>query len=61
MTALANDLLTKKDCAALLHVTERTIDNLRERGQLPFVKLGAIVRFRRSDIEGVLEANSHRG
>lgn len=51
-------LLTKKQVAALLGVTARTIDNWCRAGILPFIALPAGKRFRRSDLEAFLRDRS---
>jgi len=49
--------LTIKELAKYLNVTERTIYNLLERGELPGFKVGANWRFRREDINKWIEQN----
>ena len=44
-------LLTREQTAGLLNMHERTIDRLRARGELPALRIGGLVRFRRSDVE----------
>lgn len=44
-----------KDLAKYLNVTERTIYNLLERGDLPGFKVGASWRFRKEDIDKWIE------
>jgi excisionase family DNA binding protein len=50
-----NSLLTKKEVAEFLRVSERTIDRLTEIGALKFFKIGGVKRFGRADIESFLE------
>jgi excisionase family DNA binding protein len=45
---------TKKQLAAFLGVSERTIDRLRRSGLLKAFKLGRLVRFRQEDVEEFL-------
>lgn len=54
----SNELLTPKEAAALLKVPVGTLANWRvyDRGWLPFVKLGRLVRYRRADIESFVSA-----
>ena len=40
-----NELLTKKELAKWLKVSQRTIDRLRSEGKLTALKVGAAVRF----------------
>jgi len=49
--------LTIKELAKYLNVTERTIYNLLERGELPGFKVGANWRFRKEDIDKWIEQN----
>jgi excisionase family DNA binding protein len=49
--------LTIKELAKYLNVTERTIYNLLERGELPGFKVGANWRFRKEDIDKWIEEN----
>lgn len=41
------EILTKKEVAALLKVSERSIDLWRQRDGLPTVKIGQVCRFYR--------------
>ena len=52
--------LTIKELAKYLNVTERTIYNLLERGELPGFKVGANWRFRKEDIDKWIEENKKR-
>ena len=49
--------LTIKKLSKYLNVTDRTIYNLLERGELPGFKVGANWRFRREDIDKWIEQN----
>jgi len=49
--------LSIKELAKYLNVTERTIYNLLERGELPGFKVGANWRFRKEDIDKWIEQN----
>lgn len=49
--------LTIKELAKYLNVTERTIYNLLERGELPGFKVGANWRFRKEEINKWIEQN----
>ena len=45
-------LLTQKQCAELLRLSERTLERLRVSGTGPkFVRMGRSVRYRQSDVE----------
>ncbi len=54
---MAEPALTIKELAKYLNVTERTIYNLLERGELPGFKVGVNWRFRREDIDKWIENN----
>jgi excisionase family DNA binding protein len=56
MTATPQDLWTTREVAKFLHVSLKTIFNLRKKG-LPFVQLGGAVRFVPQEIRAYL-ANS---
>jgi excisionase family DNA binding protein len=48
-------LLTKKEVAALLRVTNRTVENLTNRGVIPKITLGTkMVRYPEDDIRSML-------
>jgi excisionase family DNA binding protein len=49
-----DDLLTTGEAAVLLRSSRQHVVDLCERGELPFVKVGAHRRLRRSDIDGLL-------
>ncbi len=52
----ADQLLTKQEVADWLRVDLNTIDRMRERGDLPTVRVGPrLVRFRRADVLRLLE------
>jgi predicted DNA-binding transcriptional regulator AlpA len=44
-------LLDKKAAAGILGISTVTLDRLRQAGQLPYRKIGALVRFLPEDIE----------
>ena len=53
----ASQLLDKSEIAALMNCSERHLDRMRAAGQMPApVRLGALVRFRRTEIEGWIAA-----
>ncbi len=47
-------LVTRREAARLLAVTERHLQNLERDGVFPVVRLGASVRYRRADIDAVI-------
>lgn len=58
-----NDLLTPREVAEALGVSVRTLAVWRceRRYDLRYVKVGACVRYRRSDLERFLEQRTHGG
>lgn len=56
MTDKMPDLLTKKDVAEWLSCSVRSVDTLRVTSGLPYILLGRLVRFRRSDVQEWLAA-----
>lgn len=51
-----NDLLTVSEAAALLRWSPATIYTKASRRQLPTVKVGRSLRFRRADLEKIVKA-----
>jgi excisionase family DNA binding protein len=51
MNAEENDLLTKRQLIDAFRVSLSTVDRWIRRNAIPYVKLGAQVRFLRSDVE----------
>jgi len=50
-----HDLLTKREAARYLRVSEPTLDRLRKQGELHAVKVGCQIRFRiREDLQSYL-------
>ena len=47
-----HEVMTIEEVAEYLRVSERTVDDWAQKGQLPGAKLGEIWRFKRSDVEG---------
>lgn len=53
-------VLTIKQIAEYLNVTERTIYNLLQRGELPGFKVGMAWRFRKEDIDKWIQRNMNK-
>jgi excisionase family DNA binding protein len=53
--------MTKKALAARLTVSEKYLDKLVSAKEIPFIKLGKLVRFRFKEIEKWLHERSHNG
>ena len=51
-------LLSPREAAAYLGVTERQMRRLREEGLLAFVKVKGLYRFKFEDLEAFIEANT---
>ena len=45
------------ELAAMLKVSRRSLQDYRNNGTIPFIRLGGKILYRRSDIERVLEKN----
>ena len=43
-------ILSRKETAELLRLTERSIDAMRKSGKLPHFRIGGSVRFHRDDV-----------
>ena len=52
-------LLDIEGAAHMLGTTVRHLRRLRSENRIPYVKLGGKLRFRRADLIGFIEANSH--
>lgn len=46
--------LTTKEAAKALQVTPRTLQNYRDRGEIPFTQFGREIRFKAEDIQSFL-------
>jgi excisionase family DNA binding protein len=55
---MSDELLTPDDVAELLDVSPQTLASWRTTGryELPFLRIGRLVRYRRSDIEEFLDS-----
>ena len=49
--------LTNRDVSERLHISLRTLQEYRDSGLLPFIKLEGKILYRASDIEKLLESN----
>lgn len=56
-----NPLLTVKELAQMLNLSERTIHKFIHEDYIPHIKLGHSVRFRQRDIEVWLAKRTHVG
>ena len=53
---MPDDFLTVREVATLLKVSDKTVRRVMARGELPSFRVGAQVRFRRTDIEAWVDA-----
>jgi excisionase family DNA binding protein len=58
---MESDFMTVKDLSAYLNMKEKTIYKLAAEGTLPGFKLGGSWRFRLSEIEAWIKAQSNQG
>ncbi|MCR4801092.1 MAG: helix-turn-helix domain-containing protein [Bacteroidales bacterium] len=59
--SLSDDWLDNQDVTMQLHISLRTLQELRSKGVIPYTKLGNKVYYRRADIENLLKANFNYG
>lgn len=57
---MRDDILTIREVAEYLKVTERTLYRLAQEGKIPAFKVGASWRFKRADIDAWIEAQKPR-
>ena len=50
------DLLTRKEAMEYLRISRGTLDRMMRRRDLPFIKMGKKVLFRKADIDRFLES-----
>lgn len=57
---IPNQMLSNRDAAAYLGVAESTLNNWRWHGkrELQYVKIGRIVRYKKSDLDEFISSNS---
>jgi len=53
---LERDLFTRKEIMEYLRISRGTLDRMMKRRDLPFIKLGKKVLFRKQDIDRFLES-----
>ena len=49
-----DQLITKREVAKLLAVSERTIDRVMARGKITKIKVGGCIRFKLSEVKEVI-------
>ena len=53
-------LMTTREAARALSISERTLWSLTQRGEIPCVRLGRLVRYDRNDLVAAIEALKSR-
>ena len=48
-------LLTTQEVAAILNCTTRTLQNLRDRGEISFIRVGRLIRFSEEQVQEYLD------
>ncbi|MCQ2606273.1 MAG: helix-turn-helix domain-containing protein [Bacteroidales bacterium] len=56
-TKLSDNWIDNQDVTTQLHISLRTLQELRTRGVIPYTKLGNKIYYKRQDIEDVLNSN----
>lgn len=54
---LKNDWIDGQDVMQILHISQRTLQTIRENGTLPFSKVNGKIYYKTSDIESILTDN----
>ncbi|WP_072760111.1 helix-turn-helix domain-containing protein [Rhodanobacter sp. OK091] len=60
MAGSDGEILTLDEVAAFLKAGKRTVYRLAQNGQIPAFKLGGTWRFRRSELDSWIDANSNQ-
>ena len=59
--SLSEQWLDISDTCRFLHISKRTLQNYRDKGVLPFSKIGGKIYFRASDLDERLKKHYHKG
>lgn len=51
--------LTDEELSRRLHVNRRTLQDYRDMGRIPFIKLGGKVLYKEEEVEKLLQENYH--
>ena len=57
---MADEILTVGEVAQLLKVAEKTVYTMAQKGDLPAFKVGGQWRFRRTDLDSWIDAQTRR-
>lgn len=49
-SSVAEELLKEREVAELLQITRQTLKSWRDAGQIPFIRIGSKIRYRKSEI-----------
>jgi len=60
MAGSDGEILTLDEVAAFLKAGKRTVYRLAQNGEIPAFKLGGTWRFRRSELDGWIDAKSNQ-
>ncbi|MFR9610533.1 MAG: helix-turn-helix domain-containing protein [Rikenellaceae bacterium] len=52
--------LTDAELSKRLKINRRTLQDYRNMGRIPYIKLGGKILYREEDIEGILQSNYHK-
>jgi predicted site-specific integrase-resolvase len=55
-----DELLTATDVAGLFKISPETVYSWRYQGKIPYIKINGAVRFRRSDMQRMIDTNTHQ-
>lgn len=53
----SNRYMTKKVAAAYITVSERGLDYMRQRGEVPFIRFGGRIMFDRLKLDKIMQAH----
>ena len=57
LSPLSEQWLDNQEVIELLHVSKRKLQDMRDKGEIPFSKIGAKIYYKASDIEKMLNLN----
>ncbi len=54
MESEGDELLTAEDVIRILRISAGSLRGMRVRGRIPFVRIGRVIRYRRSDLRALI-------
>ncbi len=48
---IAHRVLTHRDAAAYLDISERTLFSIRQKGEISYIRVGRLIRFYKCDLD----------